>query len=233
MNYTVSDWVFKKVPRVKFGIIVAKGLINHETSTAVHKFLEASEAQVRLEIPAEEIKTHSDLSVYREALNAIGINPNKYTHSVEAMCKRVVKGSSLPRINDLVDLCNAIALKYRVSMGGHDLADIDEDLSVRLSTLEDVFLPLGESAYESMPEGELVFTSGTKVQTRQWLWRQSELGKVTSNSRNIFFQLVGFHQDESSNLEHAISELEKWLKDHYKVSYQTYIVDAENTQITF
>ena len=84
-----------------------------------------------------------------------------------------------------------------------------------------------------MPEGELVFTSGSKVQTRQWLWRQSELGKVTNNSRDIIFQLVGFQQDGSSNLPYAIAELEKWLKTHYKVSYQTFIVDAQHTQITF
>ena len=196
-------------------------------------FRSAAEAQVRLEIPADEIKTHTDLTVYREALNAVGINPNKYTHSVEAMCKRVVKGSNLPRINDLVDLCNAIALKYRVSMGGHDLEDIEDDLSVRLSTLEDVFLPLGESIYESMPEGELVFTSGPKVQTRQWLWRQSELGKVTCNSKHIIFQLVGFQENNASNLEKALSELEKWLKNHYNVNYQTFIVDAEHNQISF
>lgn len=233
MKYTVDDWVFNKVPNVNFGIIVAKGIKNHETSYAVNTFLETSERQVRLEIPEDQIKTHPDLAVYREALLAIGINPNKYTHSVEAMSKRVIKGSQLPRINDLVDLCNAIALKYRISMGGHDLADIDDDLSVRLSTKEDTFLPLGESDYESMPEGELVFTSGSKVQTRQWLWRQSELGKVTKSSQDIIFQLVGFQQDGSSNLPCAIAELEKWLKTHYNVPYQTFIVDAQHTQIIF
>lgn len=233
MHYTVSDWVFNKVPTVTFGIIVAKGLENHETSNVVDAFLQASENQVRAEIPIDALKTHPDLSVYRDALTAIGINPNKYTHSVEAMCKRVVKGSNLPRINDLVDLCNAIALKYRISMGGHDLSDIDNDLSVRLSTTDDTFLPLGESVYETMPEGELVFISGTKVQTRQWLWRQSELGKVTCDSQDIFFQLVGFQRDDSSNLHLALSELEDWLKAHYKVSYQTFIVDSNHTSITF
>lgn len=233
MKYTVSPFVFEKIPHVQFGVIVARGIRNSETSPKVLQFLEASEKQVRAEIGIDALKTHPDLQIYRDALTAIGINPNKYMHSVEAMCKRVVKGSNLPRINDLVDLCNAIALKYRISMGGHDLSDIHEDLKVRFSTVNDKFLPLGENDYEPLPDGELVFTSGSIVQTRQWLWRQSDLGKVTLDSKNIFFQLVGFDQGDPSNLNRAISELENWLKSHYHITYKTYLVDAAHPEIIF
>ena len=204
MKYKVDDWVFEKNPDVCFGIVIGKGLKNTETSESDSGLLAQAEASVKGKIEAGTLKTYPQVAIYREALRSVDINPNKFMNSVEAMSKRVVKSGSLPRINALVDLCNAIALEEIISLGAHDLADIDEDLAVRLSTEGDRFRPFGSEAFESVPAGELVFTSGSKIQTRQWLWRQSELGKITLESSDIIFQLVGFRGVYEENFERAM-----------------------------
>lgn len=233
MKYSVEQWVFDKNPEACFGIIVCKGLKNSKSSTQDSKALEAAEHFIRESIEPSALKTFPQIAQYRDALRRVEINPNKFMNSVEAMSKRVVKSGSLPRINALVDLCNAVALKEVISLGAHDLADIDADLSVRLSKEGDVFRPFGSESFEEVAPGELVFTSGQKIQTRQWLWRQSELGKITLDSSDIIFQLVGFKGDYYDNFKNAMREVEGLIADRFDGTYRSYIVNKDSKMIEF
>jgi len=233
MKYEVDAWVFDKNPDVCFGIIIGKGLKNSETTDEDSKVLASAEALVRSKIQPSELKTHPQVAIYREALRTVDINPNKYMNSVEAMSKRVVKSGSLPRINAMVDLCNAIALNEVISLGAHDLKDIDDDLAVRLTVEGDVFRPFGSETFEEVPTGELVFTSGEKVQTRQWLWRQSELGKITLDSSDIVFQLVGFKGMYQENFSRAMDAVQKLVEERFSGTYKTFVVDKEQREIEF
>jgi DNA/RNA-binding domain of Phe-tRNA-synthetase-like protein len=233
MKYSVDNFVFEKNPDVCFGIIVGKNLKNSATTEDDSLMLKNSEDALKEVITTDNLKTHSDMAVYRDALKNVGINPNKFMNSVEAMCKRVVKGGSLPRINALVDLCNSVALKNIISLGGHDLKDIKNDLEVRLTVEGDKFLPFGAEEFETVKPGELVFTSGNEIQTRQWLWRQSELGKLNLDSSDIIFQLVGFKGDHEMQFENAMKEVEKLIKERFCGTFKSFVVDKENTGIEF
>lgn len=192
-----------------------------------------SESALKTYLNSDNLKSHPDIAIYRDALMKVDINPNKYTNSVEAMSKRVIKGGALPRINALVDLCNAIALKEVISLGAHDLADLNADLEVRLTRDGDKFLPFGASDFEPVPSGELVLTSGNEIQTRQWLWRQSELGKITLNSSDIFFQLVGFKGDHQSKLNNAMVAVENLVGERFEGTFESYLVTEDKPSITF
>jgi len=232
MKYTVSPYVFEKNPNLLFGLVIGKKIINENTSTEDHENLQRAEKKIRQEFVLEDLKTHNNYTLYRHALKAFEINPNKYMNSIEAMSKRILKGSDLPRINALVDNCNAIGLKYQISLGGHDLGEIHDDLEVRLSKTTDVFQAFGKEVKEAMPADELVFISGSEVQTRYWLWRQSELGKMTLESKNIFFQLVGF-EERRMQLEYAIRELENLITHRFGGKYESFIVSQDQRFIEF
>jgi DNA/RNA-binding domain of Phe-tRNA-synthetase-like protein len=233
MKYSVSPWVFEKIPEVNFGIIVARGLKNTPSTEEDEGALRAGETHIREMIPLEDLKTHPKVKIYRDALSRVAINPNKFQNSVEAMTKRVLKGGNLPLINALVDRCNSVSLKRVISLGGHDLKDIHGDLSVRLSLEGDRYLPFGEEAFEPVPPGELVFISGNEVQTRQWLWRQSELGKMTLETTDVFFQLVGFEGDHHEDFLMAIKEVEDLVVQRFGGTSQTFLVNREKPSIEF
>jgi DNA/RNA-binding domain of Phe-tRNA-synthetase-like protein len=232
MKYSVQPYVFEKNPNILFGVIVGRDLVNSITTTEDSTQLTQAEVELRSSILPSDLKTHVSYKLYRDALLAFDINPNRYMNSIEAMSKRILKGQSLPRINAVVDLCNAIGLKHRISLGGHDLADIHKDLEVRLSTLDDIFLPFGQSGIENMPENELVFISGNEVQTRYWLWRQSELGKMRVESKDVFFQLVGFKENEQA-LDLAMNELQSLIETRFKGTFKRFRVDCSNKSIEF
>ena len=233
MKYTVDPWIFECNPDIIFGIVIGKGLKNSESSESDSQKLEAAEHLLRERVSLDEIKTHPDFLVYREALKNVGINPNKYMNSVEAMGKRVIKGAQLPRINALVDLCNTLSLEHVISLGGHDLADIEDDLMVRKTVAGDEFLPFGKENFEQVPPDEVVFTSGNKIQTRQWLWRQSELGKMTMDTKDVFFQLVGFKGEHQDKIKETVKALEQLIESRFEGTYETFFVDASQSEIEF
>lgn len=233
MKYTVNPEVFDLNPELCFGIIVARGLHNTETSEEEKNRLKEAEQRAREAIPDTALKTQPIIAGYRQILEKAGINPNKFVNSMEAMMKRIIKGGSLPAINSLVDLCNAISIEQQVSLGGHDLADIHEDLWVGLTKGGETFLPFGAAEYEPVEPGELAFVSGDVVQTRKWVWRQSELGKMTLNTTDVFFQLVGFDDRPGSPLASALDALEEVLSEKFGGTHTRYVVKKDHRQIEF
>lgn len=233
MKYSVEPWMFERNPNVCFGVVVGRGLENAEASEEDAALLAAARDSIIARYAPEALKTHEDFVVYRNALQRVGINPNKFTHSVEAMAKRILKGGRPPSINALVDRCNAISLQETVSLGGHDLEELREDLWVRRSVPDDRYLPFGEQTFEKMPPGEVVFTSGTVVQTRQWLWRQSEIGKMTLETKDVFFQLVGFDGAHYGKLERAMDRLETLIQEQFGGHSKRFLVDKDQPSVAF
>jgi DNA/RNA-binding domain of Phe-tRNA-synthetase-like protein len=233
MKYTIDKSVFELNSEIKFGILVGNNIKNTDTTPDDEERLRKAENRMRDEIKPKEIRDLPNVKLYREVMQKSGINPNKYPPSVEAMFKRIVKGGQLPVINALVDLCNAVSIENGISLGGHDLKDIHEDLEVRYSRKGDVFLPFGSENYEDVQEGELIFTSGNIVQTLKWVWRQSELGKLTLDSSHVFFQLVGFEYADGSSLYEAMSDIEELVTNRFQGDCRKFLVDINNQFIEF
>lgn len=233
MRYTVDTSVFNVNPNVKFGILIGRDIKNSVTMTKDEERLRDAEQRMRETFPADKVRELPNVSFYRAIMTKTGINPNKFPPSVEAMFKRILKGGHLPIINALVDLCNAVSIEQIISLGAHDLNDIHEDLAVRFSQDGDRFLPFGATEYENVDKNELIFTSGNIVQTRKWIWRQSELGKTTIDSKDVFFQLVGFDDNKESTLYKAMADIESLVKDRFQGTCEKYIVDLTNAYIDF
>jgi Uncharacterized conserved protein len=233
MRYSVDASVFEINPNIKFGILIGKNIKNSETVSDDEGRLREAEKRMRENYQVNQVRELLNVSLYREFMTNAGINPNKFPPSVEAMFKRILKGGALPIINALVDLCNAVSIERIISLGAHDLHDIYKDLEVRFSKEGDIFLPFGAIEYENVDKGELVFTSGNMVQTRKWIWRQSELGKTTIGSNEIFFQLVGFDNDKEATLSKAMEDIESLVIDRFQGTCKKYIVDLNNRSIDF
>ncbi|MPW26509.1 hypothetical protein GC105_11975 [Alkalibaculum sp. M08DMB] len=233
MKYTIEKSVFNLNQNIKFGIIIGKNIRNTQTTLKDEQRLRNAEDKMREIYKAEQVRELTNVASYREVMTKAGINPNKFPASVEAMFKRILKGSQLPTINALVDLCNAVSIENVISLGAHDLIDLKDDLEVRISRDGDVFLPFGAEEYENVEKGELVFTSGNKVQTRKWVWRQSELGKTTLNSKNVFFQIVGFDDKQKSSLCKTMEDIEHLVINRFHGTCEKYIVDLQTQTINF
>ena len=69
----------------------------------------------------------------RELYRRFGTDPTRTRPSSEALLRRIKKGDSLPRINSLVDVANAMSVQLQVPVGLYDLGKTQgEDLTLRL-----------------------------------------------------------------------------------------------------
>lgn len=231
-QFFVEDKVFEMLPDYCLGIVVADGVDNSAEKEMITAMLDQSGLEFAQKYVGQDIRELPNIKACRDAFRVLGMNPNKYMCSIEALTRRVQKGGLLPHINPIVDLGNALSVKYQLPMGAHDIEQMDaEGLAVRFSTEQDSFLPMGETQAEVMPDGELVYVSGHTVKTRRWLWRQSDDGKITENTKSVFFPIDGFASVNYDAVIRARDELYEVLKSTFGCNVRTGLIERENTSI--
>ena len=89
-------------------------------------------------------------------------------------------------------------------------------------------MPFGAEEPEVLPEGEMVYADDRDIRTRRWIWRQSDRGKVTPVSANIFFPIDGFTDGNIDAVLRAREELSRCLEKYFKVETGQYLLDINN-----
>lgn len=231
MKFIVEKEVFDKLDDVCFGIVVAKEIDNTQKIEKIQNLLEAGIKANEEKYEGKKVKESEEVACYRDAFRTLGINPNKFMSSIESMLTRVSKKKGLPSINPIVDIGNAMSLKYYLPMGAHDIDTIaPQDVEVRFSRDGDKFIPFGETEPEILDAGELVYAVGDKVRTRRWIWRQSEEGKIVESTKNIFFPIDGFKNSNYDNLMAAREELASLLKEIFDCEIKVGFIDKDNRE---
>ncbi len=226
MRFEVSEDMFNRFPNLCVAVVVAEGIDNTKLLPETEALLAEATRATHEILKGTDLKARPEIAVWREAFKSMGINPNKYSPSIEALLKRIAKKPDFPSINAIVNLVNAISIKNMVPMGAHDLGKIQGDIRIRLSREGDHFTPFGSREAESVPPGEPVYADDLEVRTRIWVWRQGENAKVTEESSRIFFPIDGFMENTQSNMLAARDQLSEILKQTFRCSPGTYWIDA-------
>lgn len=233
-RFVVEEKVFEILPGYCLGVVAARGLDNARPSEVIDRMLEQSAAKFAEDFRDVNVRELPFVAAYRSAFTTLGMNPNKFMCSIEALAKRVQKSGHLPHINPEVDLGNAFSLRYRLPMGAHDMDKLAScGMAVRFSTEQDHFLGMGEEKSETMPEGELVYVSDHTVKTRRWIWRQSEDGKITEKTNHVFFPIDGFKDVNGEAAKEARDELAAFLRQEFSCEVWTGWMDREHPSFDF
>lgn len=234
MYYQVSKAFLEKLPTAYFGAVAVRGLDNTRDIPELEQMLAENVAACETYFSGKKPKETEDIVPYRAAFTALGINPNKFMCSIEALLTRIAKGKGFPHINAAVDLGNAVSIKHRLPMGAHDLDTIDEGLDVRLAE-EDTFIPFGSTEEETPDAGEAVYASGHEIRTRRWTWRQSERGKITGKTRDILFPIDGFSDLNAEEVHKAADELVALLRRYFgeKLEIEVGFVSKDHPRFDF
>lgn len=231
MFFKVSEELFQKFPNFCVAVVVAEGISDRGFGAEIEKVLAATVKEVHSILQGGDLKERKEIAVWREAFGRLGINPNKYPSSIEALLKRIAKKPEFPSINPVVNLVNAIGIKNMVPMGAHDLDKLKGDIQIRFSRQGELFTPFGSSQPEEVPPGEVVYADDLEVRTRMWVWRQGEKAKVTPDSRRIFFPIDGFKGVTEENILAARDELLQYLPEFFSCQVRTYLVDAASPRV--
>jgi DNA/RNA-binding domain of Phe-tRNA-synthetase-like protein len=183
--------VARAFPGYRAGLVVASGLVNGPA--------------VPLEIAAAGLD-HPHLAAWREAFRAFGAK--RYRCSAEALIRRVDAGEGLPQINRLVDLYNAVSVRWAVPVGGEDLDRVAGP--VRL-----VFASGSESFDGGDPPkpGEVVWVDDEGVTCRRWNWRQGVRTRIEPGTKRAYFLFDALPELSDDELTGAMEDLMRRLRD--------------------
>ncbi|MBQ1377757.1 MAG: hypothetical protein IIY77_07275, partial [Lachnospiraceae bacterium] len=212
MFFRTDEKVFEKTPDLMIGLVVAEHIDNTGKNARIADLLKTEVLKQQELLKEVSLKSLEDLAVYHEEMRALGINPNKYPVSVEALLTRCVKRGELPLLTDAVNAGNYISLKYRMPVGAHDIDSLTGDLEVRMAEEADVQNPENTLDGDALTEGETVYISGNTVRTRRYVWRQTGAGRLDESAKNIVFPIDGNVRNEEK-LNEALEELAALLEE--------------------
>ena len=214
MVFSIDAAVFDALPALCVGVVTAEGFDNSaESVPAIDSLLDGAVADAARHLAGAHASEDPRVQLYRAAFHALGMSPSRYPSSNIALLRRIAKGKGLGRVNPLVDLGNAISIKYALPLGAHAMGE-GEVLELRPSRPGDTFVALGEKdADPTLAPGELVYAVGDLVQTRRWTWRQSENGKMGAATTRAVFPIDGFVGVNDDAVRAACDELAAHLRD--------------------
>ena len=190
MRDMVDQEIFDRFPDYIRAIVVARGINNQGGQAEVEDMLRGAEARCELLFAQEELTNHPLIASWREAYKILNAKPGKNYSSVEALARRARGGSPTPYINTIVALMNGFSLKHLVPCGGDDLDAAEGDLTLRLATGEEKFLPLGGKELSHPEPGEAIYVDDEQqVLCRRWNWRQGDATKITPDTRNVLINI--------------------------------------------
>ncbi len=119
-QFSASEIIQNKISGLKFGVLLARNLKVHKSGTDfdsafanLQQFLLDKFNVLR---PAED----ETVKYVRRMYGRIGWEPTRYRPSSEALIRRILKGTALYRINNLVDFGNIASARFHLPMGLYD-----------------------------------------------------------------------------------------------------------------
>ncbi len=130
--------------------------------TTDDSFMREAAWELRSRYTLASLRNDPVVRAYRDFYWRIGIDPTKTRPSSEAMVRRVLRGGSFPRINNVVDAGNVASALTLVPIGLYDLDRVSGSLELRLAREGEVFRPIG-GGEEVLRGGEPVLADEEEV----------------------------------------------------------------------
>ena len=137
-----------------------------------------------------------------------------YPCSAQALRKRVLKEGSLPAIDPVVDIYNAISIRYAVPVGGENLAAYRGEPRLAIARGDEPFdtLKSAEPVVEYPEPGEVIWRDDIGVTCRRWNWRQGVRTRLDSGAQTMWFILESLPAMPLSALHEAGERLVGYLQ---------------------
>ena len=176
------------------------------------------------------------LAAWREAYKAFGSKPQRTPSSAEALWRRLERDGSLASINAVVDLYNAVSLRFAVPVGGEDLALYHGVPRLLRASGDEVFQATrdGQPVDETVDRGEVIWRDDAGVTCRRWNWRQTARTRITPLSTDMWFIIERLEPMSLDALAAAGDELTAGLLAlKPDASITSTVIDASQAKIPY
>ena len=240
MKFKIKSEVFEKFPNLIVAIPVILGFDNLISQGEALQVLRQEEDELKKRFTPETLFEDKKVISYLNAFKKFGIDPEIRLPAHVALSKRVLEGGNLPDINPMVNLYNAMSIKYTTPFGGEDLSSLYGDFVLKFADGTEKWTPISGGKAKQVIKGDLVWGDDLDVSTPSLNWRQCERTKLSTESKDGYFIMDGFSDVNRDVIEKASKEFVDlttklfggeadiyWLdKDHLEVEvpYKTKVI---------
>ena len=145
------------------------------------------------------------LNAWRAAYRGFGAKPQRTPSSAEALARRIQSDGQLPTINAVVDLYNALSVRFAIPIGGENVAAYVGSPLLKRATGHEAFDTVkdGSPCLETVPAGEIVWGDDIGVTCRRWNWRQGLRTRIDERATRMWFVLERLEPMPMSALQEA------------------------------
>ncbi len=154
-----------------------------------------------------DIKSDNVIEGFYELHQAVGVPRRKNLPASENLIKLLTKRAELVHINKAVDIYNIISIDSKLCLGAHDIDKVSGNVNLKITDGTENFIPLGSEEKKPVKQGEYSFVDDDN-DVICWLdIRQVDKTKVTENSKNILYLVIGNKENTYEELEKVANEI--------------------------
>lgn len=184
MQITTSTQVTSLFPSLRLGCLHLSGIDNHGSDPTLESLSKQLSKDLRSQYPTVEVlNDNPKITSWKDAYRANKSKPSKYRPTVEALLRRIIKGSDIPLINNVVTAYLIAELEFLHPIGGYDLETLEGDITLKRSPGDEPFQGIGTDA-EHTYEGEIIYSDEARVLTRRWNYRDCLACQITEKTHN-------------------------------------------------
>ena len=232
MNLIISDTIFEDFPGLILGVVILHDIDNSQNKAEITELLRQAEAGLTGKFGDTPVIEHPHVAIWREAYRKFGAKPKDYPSSVENLTRRVLNGTVIGHINNLVSLYNTISLRHILPVGGEDLDKIVSDvLLTRAGHDEPAILLLGEKEARAPHAGEIIYKDAAGAICRRWNWKEADRTKLTPETKNAFLVIESLPPVSRDVVETATRDLAELVERYCGGAVSTAFLDKDTRQV--
>ena len=229
IRFRYDPTLLGQFPNIVGGVILLQNVVNTPSPAQLIVAYHGEQSLIKHRIGDTPLSELPSLSAWRSTFSAFGIPPTKYRNAAEALLRRLTKKGDIPSINMLVDIGNLISIRYALPVAIFDIRELIGSLTVRFATGTERFTELGSDEIAHPEVGEVIFTDDSGlVFARRWCWKQSHQSAASLDSHDLLFTIEAQHESGSTDIKHAISDLQSLLKTYTGATYPSAILTSNH-----
>ncbi len=234
MRLTVHDSVLALFPEVVIGAVAVGGLVNAGEDEVLTGQLRRAEAGLPARFAGTPPAEHPRIAPWREAYRRFGAKPKDHPSSIENLARRVLKGWTVPHVNRLVDLYNAVSLETLLPLGAEDLDAIVGDVALTVAGEDEPAVRLlGEPEARPPRPGEVIYRDEVGAICRRWNWKEADRTKLTDSTRRALLVVEGLPPAGRDEIGAAIETACRRLRERCGAEAESAILDRARPVFEF
>lgn len=223
LTFSVENSIFDTHPGFRRAIIVVRGVKNTGDLSEVISEQIAFIKSIAPDDPR--------LLAWREAFAVEGLKVRDFRPSIDALVKRIQADKPFGSINAIVDVGTIASLKYVLPAGAHPILSDTKDVELGRADGNEIDTTL-DGKTETVPAGEIVLKDNGRLAARRWVWRQTPLSQIDSNTTDFFLNIDALAVADDATLEAAVQFSKELITATFGVETTSFILTANGPSMT-